>query len=94
MSWNQRSKNPEMNLEILDTREITLGIIGPWSLAKEAQDAVHDATTVPKFYGWSHQLNNEPAIQLAMDKNLKVIKGITLSPPVSLAIIYLLLVYA
>lgn len=75
MSWNQRSKNPEMNLEILDTREITLGIIGPWSLAKEAQDAVHDATTVPKFYGWSHQLNNEPAIQLAMDKKFKSYQG-------------------
>lgn len=75
MSWNQRSKNPEMNLEILDTREVTLGIIGPWSLAKEAQNIVHDATVVSRFFGWNHQLNNEPAVQLAMDKKFKSSHG-------------------
>lgn len=71
MSWNQRRNIPEQNLEVLDTREITLGIIGPWSFAKEAQDVVHDAIGVDKFMGWSNQLKNEPAIQLAMDKKFK-----------------------
>ncbi len=71
MSWNKRQNIPQKNLEMLDTREITLGVIGPWSFAKEAQNVVHEVIGVDRFHGWDHQLKNEPAIQLAMDKKFK-----------------------
>lgn len=36
MSWNRRRLEPQ-GTEILDTREITVGVIGPWSLARQSQ---------------------------------------------------------
>lgn len=71
MSWNQRRNFPQENLEMLDTREITLGVIGPWSFAKQSQNVVHETIGVDRFQGWGNQLKNEPAIQLAMDKKFK-----------------------
>ena len=75
LSWNRRKHGPEAILEVLDTREITLGVIGPWSLAEQAQNAVHYVTGSHKFLGWEHQLENEPAIQLALDRKCKVYRG-------------------
>jgi len=75
LSWNRRRHGPEAKLEVLDTREITLGIIGPWSLAEQAQNAVHQVTRSYKFLGWEHQLESEPAIQLALDRKCKVYRG-------------------
>ena len=67
ISQHQRYKVPQMDLEILDTNEITFGIMGPWSLAKEFQDAIHNLPGDERFQGWGHQLNNEPAVQAALD---------------------------
>ena len=75
LSWNRRRHGPDTNLGTLDTREITLGIIGPWSLAEQAQNAVHDVTGSYMFRGWKHQLGNEPAIQLALDRKCKAYRG-------------------
>lgn len=75
ISQHQRYKIPQMDLEILDTSEITFGIIGPWSFAKEFQDAVHDLIGDERFQGWGHQLNNEPALQVALDKKIKGYSG-------------------
>lgn len=71
LSWNRRKHEPQTNLEILDTREITLGVIGPWSLAEQSQNVVHDAIGSERFLGWQHQLKNEPAIQLAFDRKFR-----------------------
>jgi hypothetical protein len=60
---------------MLDTREITLGVIGPWSLAEPAQNLVHDAIGSNRFLGWEHQLENEPAFQMALDRKYKVYRG-------------------
>ena len=75
LSWNRRKYEPLANLEILDTREITFGVIGPWSLAEESQNVVHDVVGTDKFQGWQHQLKNEPAIQLALDRKFKNYRG-------------------
>jgi hypothetical protein len=75
LAWNQRKHEPESNREILDTREITLGVIGPWSLAEQSQNLVHDAIGSPRFQGWDNQLKNEPALQLAMDRKYKTYRG-------------------
>lgn len=74
-SLHQRYYSPENNMEILDAREITVGVIGPWSFAKEFQDGVHTVLGDEKFQGWSHQLHNEPAGQLAFDKKFKSYRG-------------------
>lgn len=75
MSLNRRRHEPQSHTEILDTREVTIGIIGPWSLAKEVQNGVHDAIGTERFLGWEHQLKNEPALQLAMDRKFKDYRG-------------------
>jgi len=75
LSWNRRKHEPQTNLEMLDTREITLGVIGPLSLAEQSQNVVHDAIGANRFRGWQHQLKNEPAIQLALDQKFKDYRG-------------------
>ena len=75
MSWNRRRLDPDSGSEMLDTREITLGVIGPWSLARQSQNLVHDAIGADRFLGWDHQLKNEPALQLAMDRKFKDYRG-------------------
>ena len=75
MSWNRRKHEPQSNSEMLDTREITLGVIGPLSLAEQSQNLFHDAISADRFLGWQHQLKNEPALQLAMDRKFKDYRG-------------------
>lgn len=75
LAWNRRRHEPQTNLEMLDTREITLGVIGPWSLAEQSQNVVHDAIGADRFLGWQHQLKNEPAIQLALDRKFRDYRG-------------------
>jgi len=75
MSWNRRRHDLETGLEMLDTREITLGTIGPWSLTEQSQNLVHDVIGSPRFLGWQHQLENEPAFQLALDRKFKRYHG-------------------
>lgn len=75
MSWNRRVRDPKRETEMLDTREITLGAIGPVSLARPAQDLVHEIKGVDKFRGWHHQLRNEPALQFARDRKWRAGRG-------------------
>ncbi|GAB1424639.1 lipid A deacylase LpxR family protein [Thauera terpenica] len=75
LAWNRRKHEPESNGEMLDTREITLGVIGPWSLAEQTQNLVHDARDIDRFEGWQHQLKNEPAFQLALDRKFRGFRG-------------------
>jgi hypothetical protein len=75
MSWNRRKHEPQSHLEELDTREITLGVMGPLALAQQAQDLIHDVIGAEKFQGWAHQLGNEPALQMALDRKFKTYQG-------------------
>lgn len=81
MSWNQRVRDPKRGTEMLDTREITLGVIGPMSLARRAQDLVHDLKGVDKFQGWHNQLGNEPALQLARERKWRADRGSSVVTP-------------
>jgi hypothetical protein len=49
----------------LDQLELSLGVVGPWSLAAEAQDLVHRVRGIHRPQGWHAQLGNEPALVLA-----------------------------
>ena len=75
MAWNRRQHTPQKNTEILDTREITLGVIGPLALARPTQNIVHTIIGADKFQGWKNQLGNEPALQMALDRKFKTYKG-------------------
>ena len=75
MAWNRRKHEPQGDSEILDTRELTLGVIGPLALAEEAQNLVHDVIGVDQFQGWDNQLGNEPALQMALDRKFKAYRG-------------------
>jgi hypothetical protein len=57
--------------ERLDTIEFQLGVIGPPSLAEQAQKAVHETVGAPRPAGWGHQMKTEPTLNvhyLAMRK--------------------------
>ena len=71
LAWNRRWRAPGRRVEILDTRELTLGVIGPWSLAEQTQNLVHDLRGIERFHGWDNQLHNEPAFQLAWERKIR-----------------------
>jgi hypothetical protein len=75
LAWNRRSVAPASNLEKLDTREITLGLIGPLSLARQSQDLVHNLRGFDRFRGWRHQLRTEPALQLVREQKTRDYRG-------------------
>ncbi len=75
LSWNRRKHEPRSDLETLDTREVTIGVIGPWSLAEHSQNVVHDMIGASRFLGWRHQLSNEPAVQMALDRKYRGYRG-------------------
>lgn len=70
-SWNRRRPLPIPGREVLDTREVTFGVIGPLSLAEQSQDLVHELIGEETFQGWDHQLQNEPAFQVAADRKVR-----------------------
>ena len=47
--------------------KLVTGFAGPWSLAKETQDTVHELIGDDKSHGWGHQLHNEPIFNLAYE---------------------------
>ena len=71
LAWNRRSRPQDAGYEMLDSRELTLGVIGPWSLAEHSQDLVHKMRGIERFRGWDNQLRNEPAFQLALERKFK-----------------------
>lgn len=71
LAWNRRSHPHDARYEMLDSRELTVGVIGPWSLAEHSQELVHRVRNLERFQGWDHQLHNEPALQLAMERKMK-----------------------
>ncbi|MCC7411712.1 MAG: lipid A deacylase LpxR family protein [Gammaproteobacteria bacterium] len=52
----------------LDTIELQLGIVGPASLAEQAQNLVHDVRGFDRALGWSNQLDNEPGLALIYER--------------------------
>ena len=75
LSMHQRYKQPASSFEVLDMREITLGVIGPLSFSREFQDGIHSIYDDVHFKGWDNQLKNEPAFQVAFDKKFKKYQG-------------------
>ena len=59
----QRRGDLATNFSVMENLELDLGVVGPWSLAAEAQKTVHRLffpSDVPN--GWDNQLRNEPGV--------------------------------
>lgn len=53
----------------LDQLWLTLGMVGPASLAEQSQKLIHDITGSDEPKGWDHQLKNEPGIVLTYQRS-------------------------
>jgi lipid A 3-O-deacylase len=56
-----------------DTWEIALGVVGPNSLAKQAQNLVHDITGSDRTEGWDNQLENEPTLEIICESKWRLL---------------------
>ncbi|MSO85041.1 MAG: lipid A deacylase LpxR family protein [Rhodospirillales bacterium] len=55
-------------LDILDTVELQIGVIGPASLAEPTQKMFHRLIDTTRPQGWGHQLDTEPGIALLAER--------------------------
>lgn len=55
----------------LDSYEINLGVVGPWSHAKELQDFIHRVRGFERFQGWKNQLGNEFGAQVVYERKYR-----------------------
>lgn len=58
----------------LDQLQITLGMVGPASLAGDAQNFVHDIIHDKEAMGWHYQLRDEPGLILTYERSIKLIQ--------------------
>ena len=58
----------------LDQLQLTLGVIGPDSLAENSQNFVHDIIHDRDALGWGTQLHNEPGLIINYERAYKIIK--------------------
>ena len=59
----------------LKSFNVNLGVVGPWSLAEESQNLIHDLRGLERFKGWDNQLHNEPGIQLLFERKQRLLQG-------------------
>lgn len=55
-------------LDVLDTVEMQLGMIGPPALAESTQKTVHELIDTTRPRGWAHQLDTEPGLALIAER--------------------------
>jgi lipid A 3-O-deacylase len=58
---------------VLDQLQLSLGMVGPASLAEESQKFVHSILNDRKPMGWSTQLRDEPGLILEYNRSVKLI---------------------
>lgn len=64
-------EEPSLRARRQDRIEVSLGIVGPASLAKEAQIWWHERIEAAHPAGWDNQLRNEPVLQLRYETALR-----------------------
>ena len=50
-----------------------VGIVGPASMAEEAQKLLHEMTGLDEPLGWDHQLNNEPGLVISYTHGVRYV---------------------
>jgi lipid A 3-O-deacylase len=64
LNLQRRGETLKNETPTMENVSLLMGIIGPWSLSKEAQIWVHEVRGFDLPEGWHYQLKNEPAIAL------------------------------
>lgn len=59
----------------LDQMVLTLGVVGPASLAELGQKTLHKGRAVSKPRGWDTQLENEPGIVITYQRSWRALSG-------------------
>lgn len=54
---------------VLDQASLSLGVVGPASLAHQTQDFIHRIVDSPLAEGWDTQLKNEPTLQFTYQRS-------------------------
>ena len=67
LAYHRRARISE-GREFLDSVEIQLGMVGPWSFAEETQNLVHELRNIETAEGWDNQLENEPGLIIAFER--------------------------
>lgn len=57
----------------LDQLQLSLGVVGPSSLAEQTQKYVHEQTGADEPRGWDAQLRDEPAVQLTYQRSWRAL---------------------
>lgn len=58
----------------IDQFALTVGIVGPLSLAEQAQNAIHSITGSDQPNGWDTQLDNEPALMASYQRSWRELR--------------------
>ncbi|MFK8080804.1 MAG: lipid A deacylase LpxR family protein, partial [Granulosicoccus sp.] len=56
---------------IVDQLSFSLGVVGPWSFAEQAQSLIHTITDSDEPAGWDNQLNNEIVFQIEASRGYR-----------------------
>jgi len=67
MSYHRKSDDGKRWSQ-MDTAEVQIGIVGPSSLAEDAQKLVHRVRNLQSPNGWDHQLKDELGVTLAFER--------------------------
>lgn len=68
--WNLPGGRP-----VLDTFELDVGVVGPWSLADTTQRWVHEVLGGDEPGGWEHQVREWPALQLSWLRQVRLLRA-------------------
>lgn len=58
--------------QLMDTYELSFGVVGPYALGRQTQNAVHRVKGVDTAKGWKNQLHNEPALAFSWTRNYRL----------------------
>jgi hypothetical protein len=62
------------NRRMLNTLELSVGIVGPASLAEDTQKIVHRWVDADDLEGWDNQLSNEPGLMLVWQRYWRIFR--------------------
>ena len=55
----------------LDIFEADAGMVGPWAIGRQVQNGVHSIMGISHAQGWSHQIHNEPGLNLVYERRYR-----------------------
>ncbi|PLY03965.1 MAG: hypothetical protein C0622_03735 [Desulfuromonas sp.] len=68
LDYHRKSDDLEQGWSQMDTAEIQFGIVGPYSLAEDAQKFIHRIRDLQRPNGWDNQLETEPGLTLVFER--------------------------